>query len=1007
MQRARTVGSPSVALLTELGQSTKTVRQLVVWLKKIGNYQALDILEYKEEVQIIKQPKSQPVRVGGSVTLRCEATGYPAPRYQWVKDGAELLDGINGELILDTVTMYDSGNYFCLVSNHVNAEKSDAVDLEVLPSSGVIKEDSIEGIFTSEGGVMAGGNIRLVCPPGALDDSLSVTITLEDPSKYYSLIVQKDLENDVVIAAPIVNLQPNGHSFRKPMKLTTSFKHMKWKWNGDDVFILHGTESRDGKVTWQDITKSSKINEAAAEVEVELKHFSLIMVLLRWTLIRSKDILSRFDLLSFDYTLLVLLNKTSPSSAHDMLALLFVSQDVYHEQFFRDDATSALVQLKKEGFIEVHERATDRLDKKRIYNHENLQVSIQLGEDYRLSDSQHRSFSFGVDSFVWWNGGKVIKLPLEWRNEVRYLCGTISVNGENGHANKKHFSEGEYRVSPRGQMHIRRLRKLATKITGLQVHNTDLVRYFSRKATILCNSVLRDCCLELNQDEAFSSSNNADSFVKQFIENRQPMLEDISTKYKLVCSQSDESRTSIFLAIVPHLMQTIKHIFVDHKKLVPHSGLNGLHEENVDQFLTSVLNARQNNRFRDLVYVECQILEKLCMKNHSKKPVAEITKWSKSLAIEQMLNFLERFFKHCLHDIRLHKRLGLFSYRLRDTLLTDDKEVDEDYMQDFANVLLSLVDFAKFHPSKLVRFELVDSKSSTLSSTSSDVENLVHDEYDDTYSQTFSIKKVSEDELQLGAAACVHIDGSICKKGAFQSVIMLNRSGMDEFNRCMSRFAPADIAVVKMEAENKHSGNLQIVLYASQKEKLSELIRVFKRELSEDMLDLRQSEVSRCYLSMRCIDFTKEKVLRLRLVYKWGSEAVALDSNDFVTFSDCSAGGACLPEVKRFGGLDNSLMSEDLEALSLTSVGGKFPSTSFDQLQKHGSAQCGRIEYHLHQTFNQVTRPNTCVIGNQATVNDQMPSQRALPESLNCSPKRSITEGRRSLPEVEDSKDRS
>ena len=82
---------------------------------------------------------------------------------------------------------------------------------------------------------MAGGNIRLVCPPGALDDSLSVTITLEDPSKYYSLIVQKDLENDVFIAAPIVNLQPKGHSFGKPMKLTTTFKHMKWKWNGDDV----------------------------------------------------------------------------------------------------------------------------------------------------------------------------------------------------------------------------------------------------------------------------------------------------------------------------------------------------------------------------------------------------------------------------------------------------------------------------------------------------------------------------------------------------------------------------------------------------------------------------------------------------------------------------------------------------------------------------------------------------------------------------------------------------
>ena len=59
---------------------------------------------------------------------------------------------------------------------------------------------------------------------------------------------------------------------------------------------------------------------------------------------------------------------------------------------------------------------------------------------------------------------------------------------------------------------------------------------------------------------------------------------------------------------------------------------------------------------------------------------------------------------------------------------------------------------------------------------------------------------------------------------------------------------------------------------------------------------------------MRCIDFTKEKVLRLRVVYKWGSQTVALDSNDFVTFSDYSAGGACLPEVKRFGGKFDSLL---------------------------------------------------------------------------------------------------
>ena len=92
-------------------------------------------------MKIIKQPQSQQVRMGGTVTLRCKATGYPA---RWVKDGTELPDEIDEELTLDPVTMYDSGKYFCLVSNQVNAEKSDAVDLEVLPSSGRLLHVSLK-----------------------------------------------------------------------------------------------------------------------------------------------------------------------------------------------------------------------------------------------------------------------------------------------------------------------------------------------------------------------------------------------------------------------------------------------------------------------------------------------------------------------------------------------------------------------------------------------------------------------------------------------------------------------------------------------------------------------------------------------------------------------------------------------------------------------------------------------------------------------------------------------
>ena len=51
------VVSPSMALLVDLGQRSKTVRQLVVWLKKIGNYQALDILEYNGKLTLISLVK--------------------------------------------------------------------------------------------------------------------------------------------------------------------------------------------------------------------------------------------------------------------------------------------------------------------------------------------------------------------------------------------------------------------------------------------------------------------------------------------------------------------------------------------------------------------------------------------------------------------------------------------------------------------------------------------------------------------------------------------------------------------------------------------------------------------------------------------------------------------------------------------------------------------------------------------------------------------------------------
>ena len=283
---------------------------------------------------------------------------------------------------------------------------------------------------------MVGENVKLVCSPVAVDDPLSVKITLEDPSMHYGLIVQRDFENDVMFGTPIINLQPNGHVFKKSVTLTTKLKIIDFK--RDDVLILHGTEARDGKITWYDITQNSTINETNAEVVIQIGHFSLITTLVKLTLILTKDIVCRFNLLPFSYIMSVLVNK---NSVHEELALLFVSQDVYNEQFYKEHESSVLVQLKAEGFRELHVRSIDRQGEQRVYNSESLQVSVCLGEDYTLADSKQGDIAFTVFSGVWWNTGEVFRRPLEWTKDVRILCGTITVQGSFGHSSERHFCE--------------------------------------------------------------------------------------------------------------------------------------------------------------------------------------------------------------------------------------------------------------------------------------------------------------------------------------------------------------------------------------------------------------------------------------------------------------------------------------------------------------------------------------------------------------------------------------
>ena len=308
---------------------------------------------------------------------------------------------------------------------------------------------------------MYGEGVRLVCPSGAVETPVSVSITLEHPFKYYGLLVQKDLEKDVMFGAPIINLRPNGCFFNKPVTLIAKFEIQGWKFS--DVLILHGTEAGLGKITWEDITHGAKTDEASQEVIIELNHFSRIAVLKRRTRIRFKDFVSRLNLHAFHYRLLVLrrggsLSEEVRNEVEDELALLFVSEDVYHEQFYKLQKNSALVQLEKDEFVKLHVTRSETLERRRIRNNENLKVDIHVGEDYKLVDGQQESTQFRVQASIWWNAGKVVRLSLKSKKDVRSLCGAITVQGEYGHISTWHFSE-EGKLACKSVIHMLLLMK--------------------------------------------------------------------------------------------------------------------------------------------------------------------------------------------------------------------------------------------------------------------------------------------------------------------------------------------------------------------------------------------------------------------------------------------------------------------------------------------------------------------------------------------------------------------
>ena len=115
--------------------------------------------------------------------------------------------------------------------------------------------------------------VQLACPPGAVDDPVNIKLKLQEPQKYYGLILNQRLENDLIFVAPVINIQPNGQTFKKHVTLTIALDCYEKEISTEALLVLHGTPAPDGRIFWKDVTGDSKFDLEKVELKVKIAQF--------------------------------------------------------------------------------------------------------------------------------------------------------------------------------------------------------------------------------------------------------------------------------------------------------------------------------------------------------------------------------------------------------------------------------------------------------------------------------------------------------------------------------------------------------------------------------------------------------------------------------------------------------------------------------------------------------------------------------------------------------------
>jgi len=191
---------------------------------------------------ITAQPATQTVIAGAPVTFSVNATGVPAPTYQWRKNSSPIPGATSASLVLSTVQAGDAGSYSVVVTNSAGSVTSATASLTVNPPPvppAITTQPSPQTVIAGTGArfavaaaspspltyqwfkdgspVLGATNASLVLPAanaaqaglytvrltndGGVVTSTSALLTVLPPSRLINLSVRAQLDSD---SAPLI-----------------------------------------------------------------------------------------------------------------------------------------------------------------------------------------------------------------------------------------------------------------------------------------------------------------------------------------------------------------------------------------------------------------------------------------------------------------------------------------------------------------------------------------------------------------------------------------------------------------------------------------------------------------------------------------------------------------------------------------------------------------------------------------------------------------------------------